>query len=346
MTPGDDRRRSSGSRSIGLGAFWLIVTLVAVAFALRSFAPELERGSRLLVDTMGVARFAGYLLYSVAVFFLVGASWWVTTDEPADRLVLFVWGRLVREATADFLPFSQLGGIVFGARAIVVRGVDAALVYASFVADLTTELASQVVFTALGLFVFATCTGVVGAKSLEGPLTAASVALVALTSLAVCAPPALAMAERIARRMLPAGVGAIDRCMVRLRMLYANPARLVASFGLNCVAWTASAFGAVIALRAMQVDVDVVRVLALESLVFLARSTAFAIPAGIGVQEAAYALLGPVFGLPSDAIVGLAVVKRLRDIAIAMPVLLIWQFGEIRRVGFGHRGPRERPSQD
>jgi len=72
-------------------------------------------------------------------------------------------------------------------------------------------------------------------------------------------------------------------------------------------------------------------VIAIESLLFAIKNAAFMAPAGLGVQEGAYALLGPLFGLPPEAALALSLLKRARDVAIGIPVLLIWQFMEGRR---------------
>ncbi len=60
---------------------------------------------------------------------------------------------MVRDAATEVLPFSQLGGIVFGARAAIIQGVAAAVAFASTVVDVTTELMAQIVFVALGLVI-------------------------------------------------------------------------------------------------------------------------------------------------------------------------------------------------
>jgi uncharacterized membrane protein YbhN (UPF0104 family) len=74
-----------------------------------------------------------------------------------------------------------------------------------------------------------------------------------------------------------------------------------------------------------------VSVVAIESLLFAARNAAFVVPSGLGVQEGVYALLGPLFGLPSEAALALSLLKRARDIAVGVPVLLSWQLVEGRR---------------
>ena len=50
-----------------------------------------------------------YCLYSLGLFVVLGAAWLASTpDEPWRRTLVFAWARLIREAVADLLPFSQI----------------------------------------------------------------------------------------------------------------------------------------------------------------------------------------------------------------------------------------------
>ena len=51
----------------------------------------------------------------------------------------------------------------------------------------------------------------------------------------------------------------------------------------------------------------------------------------LGVQEGAYVLLAPLFGVGTDTALAMSVLKRARDVAIGVPVLLLWQAAEGRR---------------
>ena len=55
------------------------------------------------------------------------------------------------------------------------------------------------------------------------------------------------------------------------------------------------------------------------------------IPAAIGIQEAGYAALVPLFGLAPETGLAISILRRARDIAVGVPVLLIWQLVEARR---------------
>jgi len=58
---------------------------------------------------------------------------------------------MVRDAAAEVLPFSQLGGIVLGARAAILHGVAAPLAFASTIVDVTTEMMAQIAYIVLGV---------------------------------------------------------------------------------------------------------------------------------------------------------------------------------------------------
>ncbi len=70
--------------------------------------------------------------------------------------------------------------------------------------------------------------------------------------------------------------------------------------------------------------------LILESLAFALRSAAFAVPAGVGVQEGGYVALGAVFGLGPEIGLALSLLKRAREILLAAPALLAWKMVELR----------------
>jgi hypothetical protein len=55
------------------------------------------------------------------------------------------------------------------------------------------------------------------------------------------------------------------------------------------------------------------------------------VPNALGVQEAAYALLTPLFDIGAEFGLAVSLLKRARDIAVGVPILLIWQGLEGRR---------------
>ena len=86
------------------------------------------------------------------LFVVLGLAWdAITPPREARRPWVFVWGRMVRDASTNCLPFSQVGGFVFGARAATLHGVSWPLATASTVVDVTAEFLAQVAFIAIGL---------------------------------------------------------------------------------------------------------------------------------------------------------------------------------------------------
>jgi hypothetical protein len=69
---------------------------------------------------------------------------------------------------------------------------------------------------------------------------------------------------------------------------------------------------------------------AIEGLGMAARSAGFALPAGLAAQEAGFVLAGSLFGVPAADSVALSMVKRLRELVVCLPGLLVWQVSEMR----------------
>jgi hypothetical protein len=102
--------------------------------------------------------------------------------------------------------------------------------------------------------------------------------------------------------------------------------------------WIASAIGAWIAFHLIGANLDLAAVVAMEALVCAARSAGSLIPNALGVQEAAYAVLAPLFGIGAEFGLAVSLLKRARDMAIGVPILLIWQAAESRHALAGKTG--------
>ena len=87
-----------------------------------------------------------------------------------------------------------------------------------------------------------------------------------------------------------------------------------------------------IAYRALGVPVDFDDVLAIEALLSALAAAAFLVPVNAGVQEAGYAGLGAIFGVPPELSLGVSLIRRARDVVVGVPILLLWQYLEFRRL--------------
>lgn len=125
-----------------------------------------------------------------------------------------------------------------------------------------------------------------------------------------------------ALRSYPAMLAEFDE---QLRNTYADRRRVAVATTLHIAAWFIGIGEAGLALGLMGAWPGLKAVLILESLVFALRTTDFFVPGALGVQEAAYVLLGSVFGLAPETMLALALVKRARELAVGVPVLVAGQ---------------------
>lgn len=290
-------------------------------------------------ETFAVVRrigLPGFLLYAAATFAILaglGFAWYlVAPGQPASRIKTFIWGRTTREAATDVLPFSQFGGIVVGARSVAAAGVPQPLVYASLVADQTTELAAQLVYTlygvgALALILASTPTD---ANLLILAATGLGASIAVMIAFTFLQRPLLVFAARIAGTILPESAAALITIKGELDAIYARRGRVIASFLLHILTWVGSGAGAAIALHLIGAPLPLGDVIIIEALIFTLRTAAFLVPGAIGLQEGAYLLLAPLFGLAPEAALALSLLKRARDLAIGVPVMIAWQFAEGR----------------
>jgi putative membrane protein len=283
---------------------------------------------------MGWAGFAVFCLCALGLFLVLGAAWRVLLPgADAPPLAVFIRARMVRDASAEVLPFSQLGGIALGVRAAILQGLQPPLASASMIVDVTTEMLAQIVYTALGLAILAVR---VPASSRVASLTAACI--IGLVLAAIAAGLFIAaqrhgwrIAAKFAAPVLRGAGQSITGVGAALEATYRSPARILLSVTLHLAAWIASGMAVWLGFRLIGARVDLTAVIAIESLVYAIRSAAALVPNALGVQEGAYVVLAPLFGIGPDVALAVSMLKRARDIAVGVPVLLMWQAAESQR---------------
>ena len=303
----------------------VLLTVVVAAVGYRSVLAA--------IAALGLSGFAIFTLYWPLVLLLLGLAWFaVAPGLPLARLPVFVWGRTLREAAADVLPLAQISGLLVGARAAQAAGVAEDVVYASTIVDMTTELAAQFLYTLLGvaLLMIQLGGGPVGANVMLPIAAALAFLLAAGVGFFLVQRRGVSWVGWLARRWLPDSIARADAVAAALDAVYRQPGRLAAGVALHVLGWLASGVSSWIALQLMGTGAPLWAVFAVESLMYAARSVAFALPGGLGVQEGAYVLLAPLFGLHSADMLALSLLKRGRDLVIGVPTLLAWQALESR----------------
>jgi glycosyltransferase 2 family protein len=278
------------------------------------------------VLAVGWGGFALLCLYVLATFPILGGAWHTLLRGTAhSSLRTFVWGRMVREAATDVLPFSQIGGLVLGARAVILRGIPPTIAFASTIVDVTTEMLAQIAFIAIGCAVL-----MVRAPHTREGTSLTRLSLLGLV-LAFAAGVAFVLLQRhghrlttgLAARLLPRAVASTTAVIEELDRIYDSRTRVAAASTIHLVAWIVSTGGTWLAFRLIGVKADFAAILAIESLVSAAKSVAVLVPNALGVQEATYAALAPMFGIGAQYGLAVSLLRRARDIAIGVPILLI-----------------------
>ncbi len=286
------------------------------------------------IKPIGASGFLIVIAAQIALFAPLGLAWWLATPaEPWRRAGVFVWGRLMREAASDVLPFSQLGGIVIAARAAVLGGVSTATAFGSNIVDVTVEVVAQLIYTLVGVALLAQRLNFAsgGHRLLLPLLGGVAVAACMVVGFVATQKQGLRIVEGLVHRMVPTAGHHATAVTRVIEIAYGRPLRLGTCLVLHVSAWFGAAVGTWLILAFIGHRLPFLSVVAIESLLFAIRNAAFMIPGGLGVQEGAYALLGPLFGLPAEAALALSLLKRARDISIGIPMLLSWQILESRR---------------
>jgi hypothetical protein len=184
--------------------------------------------------------------------------------KPA--LWAFVWGRLVRDAGSDVLPFSQIGGFVLGARALTLARLPARMAAASMVVDVTMEMLSQLAYTGLALGVFAALRPQSGlaAPIAEGLAVAGVVGVLLVVAQRRGLPLMMRITDAVTRQWADFAAAGMAAVQGAIDEIYRHRGRLVAGSSLHLFTWIASAAEIWFALRLMGVPLDPGPVRAIE----------------------------------------------------------------------------------
>jgi putative membrane protein len=297
------------------------------------------------ITAINVTGFCLYLIAQLLLTSVLAYCWLLLLPKRngPTQFCLLIWGRALRDAAGEFLPFSYAGGLVIGARAIALFGIPAADAAASTIVDVMVEAVAEILFIALGLLFLAYTEPEtrlwLGACAVLAAALATIAGFVALHR----SHGAVTFISRILNRLLGPALrrlslakGALNEIRARrvqiaraaiLHFICAVAGGVVTWFGFHILAAPISLFGAI----------------SFEAVIHALLALGFFMPARIGVQEAAYLLLGAVYGVPPELAISLSLFRRARNFAISIPILLSWQFLEARRLAILPRKSRAKP---
>ena len=287
------------------------------------------------VLSVGWTGFIGYTAYQLALVSLLGLCWQILVPGVrASALPVFVWGRMIRDAAGQFLPFSQVGGVVLSSRAVTLFGVGWSTAMASTLADISTEFLAQLAFAVLGLLVLLSRQP---HSELIWPLAAGlAVALAGLTGFVVAQQGAAPLFDRLTARVATPWIeklaGQVGRLQTEFNLIYRRPVLLALVTAMHLLTWFGTAGASWIAFHLLGAPIDFRAAMAIEALLHAGLTVTFIVPGAAGVQELIYTSLGAVFGVPPEIALAVSLLRRARDLTLGIPVLLGWQLLEARRL--------------
>jgi putative membrane protein len=287
------------------------------------------------LERVSLSGFAAYLGVQMVIIAGLAVAWrLLLRRRHGGSFLLLYWGRMVRDSAGEFLPFSHVGGFVIGGRAIALGGVAFADAAASTLADVTLEFLAELVFVAIGVVLLI---ALVPHSDLVWPMSIGLGVAFAAGAIFLLMQKGMSrlfrgLAMRIAGQSADAASIGIGRLQAALDAIYARRRRLVAASSMHLLCWFGTGIASFVAFRALGQNISLRDALVIEALLHAILSTGFFIPGRLGVQEAAYTLLGAVFGIPPDIALSVSLLRRARDLVIAVPVLLAWQGIEARRL--------------
>lgn len=291
------------------------------------------------LETIGAGGILLVTLAHLPTLVALGLSWWLLARHAAGPApakfvwARFIWGRLMRDAGGELLPFSQVGGFALGARAVALTGVSGLEATVSSLLDVVVEQAAKAPYAGLACALLAWR---LPHSFLLGPSLAVLALNLALVAVALLRRDwtrarLVKMAAGLDRRWPGVGAGERDGAAAVMARSLAAGGSIAASAAVHLLGWTLGAVEVWVALRLLGAPVDFAEAVIIDGLFVAFRMFAFAVPAAIGVQEGGYVLLCGLFGIGAPVALAFSLVRRARDLVVGAPAVLAWQLLERRR---------------
>ena len=311
---------------------WSAIVGTAIGIGVSAWllqAYGIERILTLLGDA-GWFGIAAVIAFHCVQILFSAAAWRAIADASAPRPSLseFVLLRWIREGLNNLLPVAQIGGEVVAARLLHRRGVKLPRAIAGTVADLTLEMVTQIGFTLLGLLLLLHNLG----DGTVGRYVAGGIGVATAIAVAFVGAQWFGLARaiengflRIGRSMGWSAATNVAGLHDALIDCYRRPRKVALSALWHMVSWLLGGLEVMLALHFLGHEVDFATGTVIESLGQALKSVGFAVPGALGVQEGGYIIVCQLFGLSPEVAIALSLIKRLREMVLGVPGLLVWQ---------------------
>ncbi|MBX9930698.1 MAG: flippase-like domain-containing protein [Methylobacterium sp.] len=327
----------------------LIGTLIGVVLAVWLVAINDLTAIGTAFARIGPLGLMAVVLVRLVIVLLCGIAWARILDRlsevPASPFVVL---RFVREGINTLLPVASVGGDVVGGRLLTFWRVPGPYAAASILVDLLIQAVTLVIFALLGVALLMQVEG-------EAAATLASWVLQALLVMVLVLALFFGFQRSGVVRRLARIASDLGRRFVRdeargediddgkaaqgdlqdaIDLVWGKSRRwpLAQSILIHFAAWLLGAIEIWIALSFIGVEgIGLPEAIVIEALTQAMKTAAFPVPGGLGVQEGSFILVGGLFGVDPGTALALSLVKRVPDVVIGIPALMLWQSLEARR---------------
>ena len=289
-------------------------------------------------DVIGAVAAAGWWLAVIPAFhllplFLDSFEWWLLfPEEDRPRVRTTFWARFLGESFSNLAPAAQVGGDIVRARLIILSGAPMALGAGTVLVDITVSVFIQTIFTLFGLTLLILVTG---RTNLLGPtLIGAPVAILAVAGFYFVQRMGMfrifgTILSNCARdEKWRALVGKSDELDKALRKIYSRTGAVAACCVVTMISFVTGSAEVWIGLHAIGVPASFQNALILECVGQGIQTALCLVPGALGVREGGYFVVGGLLGIPGEAAFALALIRRVREMALGLPGLLAWQLVE------------------
>jgi uncharacterized membrane protein YbhN (UPF0104 family) len=116
----------------------------------------------------------------------------------------------------------------------------------------------------------------------------------------------------------------IDGLHAALVGCFRSPGRVAASASWHLLSWLLGGIEVWLVMHFFGHDVGLGPGMIIESLGQAAKAVGFAVPGAIGVQEGGYVVVCRLLGIAPEVAIALSLVKRLREVLLGIPGLILW----------------------
>ncbi len=274
--------------------------------------------------------------YQVVPLLLNTLGWWVLLDKQVSpgfgRLFLFRW---ICQSANNLLPVAQVGGEFIRAR-LLAHSSGGSTAATSVMVDFTLGILTQAIFTLIGVLLLITQVGV--GEQTQYLFIAALFAFIPLLLFYVVQRLGMiGLGAKLMAKMLPSEkwqqlAGGMHTVNETVMLLYRRHSLILSASLLRLSAWFSGVLETWLVFYFLGHPIGIGDAVIFECVGYAARSMAFVIPGAVGVTEAALVLVGSLMGVGAGPSLVLAMVKRIRELLIGVPGLLLWVNMENRKV--------------